>query len=115
MMLSVPSVTMKGGILRRGSSGREFIALYLFDEGGKFLEAQIDDMGTRAQLDQGRARSVFERKVAELGPVEHGRIEVQPFEVERFGTTFGLVPRPPEEDDGDWWVEVQPGNLHGIP
>jgi hypothetical protein len=42
--------------------------------------------------------------------VEYGRIAVQPFEVERFGTAFGLVPRPPKSDEDGWWVEVQPGN-----
>ncbi len=93
-----------------GSAGREFVAVYLFDKRGRFLEARIDDMGTRAELDEQRARAVFEQRLAELGPVEYVRIEVQPFEVQRFGTTFGLVPRPSEEDDGDWWVEVQPGN-----
>jgi hypothetical protein len=93
-----------------GSAGREFIAVYLFDERGRFLEARIDDMGTRAELDEQRGRRTFEQRLAELGTVEYARIEVQPFEVERFGTTFGLVPRPPEEDDDDWWVEVQPGN-----
>ncbi len=93
-----------------GDAGREFVALYLFDKRGRFLEARIDDLGTRAALDEHRARSVFEHRLAELGQVEYGRIEVQPFEVERFGTTFGLVARPPEEEDDEWAVEVQPGN-----
>ncbi len=93
-----------------GSAGREFVALYLFDKRGRFLEAQVDDMGTRAELDEQRALSKFEQRLAELGPVEYDRIEVQPFEIERFDTIFGLVPRPPEQDDDDWWVELQPGN-----
>src|SRR5215470_13441413 len=74
-----------------GSAGREFIALYLFDKRGRFLEARIDDMGTRAELDGQHARTTFEQRLAELGAVEYGRIEVEPFEVERFSTTFGLV------------------------
>jgi hypothetical protein len=90
-------------------AGREFIAVYLFDKRGKFLEARIDDMGTRADLDETRARALFEQRLAELGPVDFDRIEVQPFEIERFGTTFGLVPRPPEEED-EWCVELLPGN-----
>jgi hypothetical protein len=93
-----------------GDAGREFVALYLFDKRGRFLDARIDDMGTRAELDEQRARNTFEQRLAELGPVEYGRIQVQPFEVERFGTTFGLVPRAPEEEDDEWAVEVQPGN-----
>ena len=93
-----------------GSAGREFVALYLFDKHGRFFEAKIDDLGTRAQLDEDHVRDRFKRRLAELGPVEYGRIDVQPFEVQHFATTFGLVPRPPEEDGDDWWVEVQPGN-----
>lgn len=93
-----------------GVPGREFIALFLFDEHGGFLEARIDDLGTRAELDQQQANRLYEQRLTELGAVEFGRIEVQPFEVERFGTNFGLVPRPPEDEDDEWWVELQPGN-----
>ena len=93
-----------------GSAGREFVALYLFDKRGHFLEARIDDLGTRVELDPQRARAVLEQRLTELGVVELGRVEIQPFELERFGTTFGLVPRPPEEADEGWWVEAQPGN-----
>ena len=48
----------------------------------------------------------------DLGRLEYGRIEVAPFEVERYGAKFGLIPRPPDdhEEDDSWWVEVQPGN-----
>jgi hypothetical protein len=38
------------------------------------------------------------------------RIEIAPFTMDRFGTTFGLIPRPPEDDDNGWWVDVEPGN-----
>jgi hypothetical protein len=103
--LTTPFVP-KGG----GSAGREFIALYLFDADGRLREARIDDLGTRAQLDHERARHTFEQRLAELGEVEYARIEIRPFEVERFGTVFGLVARPPEDADDEWWVEVQPGN-----
>ncbi len=94
----------------RGSAGREFIALYLFDADGRFREARIDDLGTRAELEEETARRIFEQRLAELGEVEYDRIEVQPFEVERFGTIFGLVARPPEDEGDSWWVELQPGN-----
>ena len=92
------------------NAGREFVALFLFDEDGEFLEARIDDLGTRSGLDPEDARRIYEQRLAELGEVEYGGIEVQPFAVERFGTTFGLVPRPPEMDGEDWAVEMQPGN-----
>src|SRR3954447_7456132 len=77
---------------------------------GRFLEARIDDLGTRVGFDQQRAQATFQERIAELGPVDYCRIEVQPFEVQRFGTAFGLVPRPPEDDYDGWWVELQPGN-----
>jgi len=90
--------------------GREFLAIYLFDHEGKLNEARIDDLGTRAELDREAARKLVELRMAELGPIDYGRIEVQPFALERFGTTFGLVPRAPEDEDEGWWVELQPGN-----
>lgn len=94
-----------------GDTDREFLALYLFDKRGALLEVRIDDLGTRAELDKEQARSIFQQRLAELGPVEHRRIEVKPFALDRFGTTFGLVPRPPEDEDDVWAVEAQPGNF----
>jgi hypothetical protein len=93
-------------------AGREFIAVYVFDARGALLEACIDDLGPRAKIDEDQARQLLEKRLAELGPGKPGRIEVSPFEVERFGTTFGLVARPPEDGDDEdgWWVEAQPGN-----
>jgi hypothetical protein len=93
-----------------GNAGKEFVALFLFDKHGQLVEAHIDDLGTRAELDKQRAISIYEQRLAELGEVDFCRIEIKPFEVERFGTTFGLVPRPPEEEDDVWAVEMQPGN-----
>jgi hypothetical protein len=93
-----------------GKSGREFVALFLFDPSGNFLEAKVDDMGPRSQIDEATCRAAFEKRLSELGDVRYERIEVKPFETEQFGTVFGLIPRPPEEDDDDWWVELQPGN-----
>jgi len=93
-----------------GSAGREFVAVYLFDAQGRFLEARIDDLGTRAELDLERAQRTLAQRLAELGEVEYDRIEVQPFEFKSFGTVFGLVARPPEEEDDGWWIELHPGN-----
>jgi hypothetical protein len=91
-------------------AGCEFIAVYLFDQRGKIMEARIDDLGSRAELNRDQARKILAERLADLGRVEFRRIEVQPFEIERYGTTFGLVRRPPENDEDSWWVEVQPGN-----
>jgi hypothetical protein len=90
------------------TGGREFIALYLFDPLGNLLEARIHDLGTRMEFDKAQARRIFQQRRNELGKVEHGRIEVRPFEVERFGLTFGLVCRPPDEEEG-WRVVAEPG------
>ncbi len=95
----------------KGSAGREFIALYLFDARGGLVEARIDDLGTRTNFDQDAARKVFKRRLEDLGSVVNCRIEVQPFELDRFGVKFGLIARPPEDEDDSWWVEAQPGNF----
>ncbi len=93
-----------------GTSGNEFVALYLFDPEGRLLEASIDQFGPRAGLDDSARASVYEKRLKELGPVTFERIEVAPFTVERFGTSFGLVLRPPDDKIDVWAVEVQPGN-----
>jgi hypothetical protein len=103
-----------------GRVGREFVALYIFDASGKLLEARIDDFGPRlpqaappgnvARVHDQKHHQLFEQRLRELGDVRFERIEIAPFTVDRFGTTFGLIPRPPEDDEGGWWVEVEPGN-----
>jgi hypothetical protein len=91
-------------------SGREFLAVYIFDPNGKLVEARIDDLGPRSALNRDQARQLLEQRMSELGPLDYGRIVVQPFAIERSGTTFGLVPRAPEGENDGWWVELQPGN-----
>ncbi|WP_329055368.1 hypothetical protein OG738_18015 [Amycolatopsis sp. NBC_01488] len=90
--------------------GNEFVALFLFDQSGRFLEARIDEFGPRAHVDRDRRLSRYEARLRELGEVTFTRIEVAPFAVERFGTTFGLIPRPGDDEDAAWWVELRPGN-----
>ena len=88
----------------------DFIALYLFDQNGRLLDAQIDDLGQRDQVNDTSAKQLFEQRLKSLGEIEYCRIEVQPFVIERFGTTFGLVPLPPEDEDEIWWVTAEPGD-----
>jgi hypothetical protein len=92
-----------------GRAGSEFVARYLFDPAGRLLEARIDDFGPRATLDDELRRKLYEQRLEELGAVTFGRIEVAPFAVRRFDTTFGLVLRQPEGEDDVWAVEAQPG------
>ncbi len=90
--------------------GAEYVALFLFDEAGNLLDALIDDFGPRASLDEQRLRQCHEERLRGLGEVSTERIEVKPFAIEHFGTTFGLVPREPEDEEDVWAVELQPGN-----
>jgi hypothetical protein len=93
-----------------GGAGNEFVALYLFDENGQLINARIEEFGPRATLDDRRCREVYDAWLKELGKVRFSRIHVVPFAIERFGTTFGLVAREPDDDDDLWAVEMQPGN-----
>lgn len=93
-----------------GKEGCEYVALFLFDDGGGLLEARIDAFGPRITLDKEKIQQCYEQRLHELGDVTFERIEVKPFAVERFGTTFGLVPREPEDGDDEWAVELLPGN-----
>jgi len=93
-----------------GGAGREFLALPLFDRTGKLLEARIEDLGPRANLDEVHARGRVEQLLATLGPVKRRRIWIAPFRVERFGTAFGLVAQAPEESRDEWLVTLEPGN-----
>ena len=93
-----------------GDPGHEFLALYLFDKDGTLLDARIEDLGTRADLDEEEARSRQSSLLESLGEVEYRKIKVAPFKVERFGVEFGFIPQPPEEPGEDWSVIVEPGN-----
>jgi hypothetical protein len=91
-------------------TGREFLALYLFDEAGDLLSAAIDDLGPRAGIDEAAREDRRDELLASLGEIEYRRIKVAPFRVERFGVEFGFIPQPPEEPGEDWSVVVEPGN-----
>ena len=91
--------------------GREFIALYLFDESGNLLEAKIDNLGARENVDAARTRDLIETHLQELGEKTFGDIAIAPFQLQRFDVAFGLIPRAPEADDEDWWVILMPGDM----
>jgi hypothetical protein len=91
-------------------NSREFVALYVFDHDGRLLDAKIDALGSRERLDSAKANRVYEARLKELGEVELGRIEVEPFAIERFGTDFGLIADAPDGDGDIWWVTAEPGD-----
>jgi hypothetical protein len=90
--------------------GCEFIALFLFDPDGALINAQIESLGPRKTLEETRARTFYNDRLASLGKVEFGDIEVAPFKIERFGIEFGLIPRDPDDDNDTPVIEMQPGN-----
>ncbi|MDD5125693.1 hypothetical protein [Methylovulum sp.] len=93
-----------------GRVGCEFVALYLFDEHGLLIEAKIDSFGPRDSMSDEARQNLHAQRLKELGGVSFERIELAPFSIERFGTTFGLVLREPEDEEDPLAVEVQPGN-----
>lgn len=93
-----------------GNDGQEFVALFLFDADGRFLEAKVDAFGPRATMDRAAAKAAYDGRLRELGEVTFTRIEIEPFSVERFGTTIGLIPQPPDDVSDQWWVTIEPGD-----
>jgi hypothetical protein len=92
------------------ATGREFIALYVFDKAGNLQSATIDDLGPRALMDKAAGVARRDALLASLGGVEHKRIKVAPFRIEMFGVEFGFIPQPPGEPGEEWSVVVEPGN-----
>jgi hypothetical protein len=92
-------------------TGREYIALYIFDKSGQLLSATIDDLGPRSKLDEPARIARRDSLLASLGPFKNQRIKVAPFRIEMFGVEFGFIPQEPEERGDDWSVIVEPGNV----
>ena len=93
-----------------GNAGGEFNALYLFDADGELISAQVESFGPRGMFDLAVKQAAYRDLLEGLGCVTFERIEVAPFEVERFGTSFGLIGRDCDDPDDVLAVEVQPGN-----
>ena len=91
-------------------SGCEFVALFYFDNKGIFLEAKIENLGPRNLLDQKVSERLFQAYLDEIADGEFTDIEIAPFEIERFGTKFGFIPRPLEDEEDEWGIEFHPGN-----
>ena len=81
---------------------RDFIALYIFDRDGRFLTAEIDEVTTKERIPSAAEEKIYQDRL--------DRIEIELFEVKRFGLTFGLIADPPDSGDDMWWVELEPGN-----
>ena len=98
--------------------GKDFVARYLFDKTGVFLDATIHDLGERksgeppgnALVENGVVEAMQQQFLSELGDVELCDIKVCPVSYEAHETTFGLIAQAPEEDDDEWNVIAEPGD-----
>ena len=96
---------------QEGDPGEEFVALFLFDGMGNLVDAKIDAFGPRESMDEDARAKCFIEHLEGLGEVKYGRIEMKPFELERHGVRFGLIPSQPEEDESSWCVVLEPGDF----
>ena len=90
---------------RGDDPGAEFLAVFLFEPDGKFREAYIDDLGTRAEMDNDAAQALLEKRMSQLEGAKFCDISVSPFSIEHDGTEFGFIP---EQETGG--IELHPGN-----
>lgn len=97
--------------------GRNFVATFLFDQDGHLVADRIDEVGPRGDsgyppgnIDEGLVDETRRAHVAALDVAEFCDVEVAPFEIKRFGLSFGLIPRRDDEGEEDGWIEMLPGN-----
>ena len=76
---------------------------------GNLIEALIDEFGPRIKMNTKARDALYEKRLADLRDIEFDRIEIAPFSIEKFGTTFGLIPDGPEDEDY-LSITVEPGN-----
>ena len=97
----------------KNSPGAEYVACYIFDAAGELASAQIDALGVRGSGTAEKRVLMLEKHLKALGKTRRQAIKVAPFSLNKHGTEFGLIARPPEEPinaQDHWWVEAQPGN-----
>jgi hypothetical protein len=98
--------------------GNDFVARYLFDKDGAFLNATIHDLGSRdsgvppgnALMDDERVATLQKEMLEDLGVTKFCNIKVSPFVHEWNGVSFGLVTQAPEDEDEEWNVIAEPGD-----
>ena len=114
-----------------GSScdNKEFVACYIFHQDGEIKKAEIEELGSRASIiGQHQAKilpgmtisknqeteELIRKFLNELGEIAYKDISVAPFEINKFGVQFGLIPFPDDDDDDDdeeeGTVILLPGN-----
>jgi hypothetical protein len=91
--------------------GNEFVALFIFGADGQLLEAHIDEFGPREHMNVTARDALIQKRMEQLGEVSFERIEIAPFQVEKFGTLFGLVPNELEDEDDELSISLMPGDF----
>ena len=91
-------------------AGGEYIALYSFDADGRLADYSIKSLGPRCDLDEEEAGRLHREFLDSISPLKPQGILVRPFAIEHEGVKFGLIPHEYDDEDGDWTVEVHPGN-----
>jgi hypothetical protein len=91
--------------------GNEFVALFLFNAEGQLLDSFIDQFGPRSSMDIEARDATVQKRLEQLGEVSFERIEIAPFQVEKFGTVFGLVPNELEDEDDELGISLMPGDF----
>lgn len=90
----------------------EFIAVFIWEKDGSFLEARIDNLGSREELDINERKKIFASRIKELGKIKQSTIEIEPFQVERFDMNFGLIYSRSEMNGHKYeTIELHPGNF----
>lgn len=90
----------------------EYLAVFIWDRHGIFLEARIDDLGPREELREEKVRALLQQRIEALGKVFWMPIAIAPFQVERFGLTFGFLYHREETKAGVYErLEMHPGNF----
>lgn len=110
------------------SDSREFVAMYRFDLEGNLIQAEIEQLGSRASIvgEKNSARlpgnvaasnapvqEAIDRLLGSLGVVKYQDIVAKPFQIEKFGLCFGLIPDSEDDLDDDEepiYVTLLPGN-----
>ena len=87
---------------------QDFVCTFVFDPDGHLVDHSIELIGERGTYPNGSVDIAMQKHLAALGSHSVTDIWVRPFNPERHGAVFGLVPR--QTPGGEWRVEFMPGN-----
>ena len=69
-----------------------------------------DEFGPRNNMNTEARDALCQKRLDGLGVIEFGRIEIAPFSIEKFGVTFGLIPKELEDEDDELLISLEPGD-----